>query len=409
MDDKRRGPVIDPLLAATSDPDQEKVLATSWNTDPWDDPRGGVDHDELRDAGDMPRLRRLMRLGVPIAVVCLLLAGFGGMWYVRQVNPSGLATVASSFTVNEGDSLSDVSNRLKDEGLISNAWVFRFYVQRHGGIDLQPGYYSIKADDHLGNIMRVLNTPPSQTYQSVTFPEGYTIAQIGARLEENTRLDAKKFETVAESGTIRSVYQPGLSVSLEGLLFPDTYQVSGSQSEAQVAERMVALMERVGRQEGLDDAQAKVGYTPYQVLIVASMVEREAKVDADRAKIARVIYNRLALGMELQIDATLMYKQDPNLSFSELKAIDTLYNTYLHKGLPPTPIANPGRASIRAALNPAPNPPSGDPICVNLPRPTDCQYLYYVVADKEGGHAFAATLEQHLANVEKARQKGLLK
>ena len=118
---------------------------------------------------------------------------------------------------------------------------------------------------------------------------------------------------------------------------------------------MVKLMERVGRQEGLDGAQAKVGFDPYQVLIVASMVEREAKVDADRAKIARVIYNRLAMGMLLQIDATLLYKQNPNLSFAELKAIDTLYNTYLYEGLPPTPIANPGRASIRAALNPAPN------------------------------------------------------
>ena len=408
MDEGRRGPAIDPLIAATSKPQDRGMIATNWSTDPWDDPRGVIDSDELRDAGDMPRLRRVLRLAAPVAVVAILLLGAGGMWYVRQVNPSGLGTVASSFTVNEGDSLADVSKRLESEGLISIAWVFRFYVERHGGIDLQPGYYSIKAKDHMGNIMRVLSTPPSQTYQSVTFPEGFTISQIGERLEENTRLSASKFEALAESGTIRSVYQPGLSVSLEGMLFPDTYQISGSQSEAQVAERMVALMERVGRQEGLDNAQAKVGYTPYQVLIVASMVEREAKVEEDRAKIARVIYNRLALRMELQIDATLLYKQDPNLSFAELKAIDTLYNTYIHKGLPPTPIANPGRASIRAALNPTPNPPSGDPICVNLPRPTDCKYLYYVVADKNGAHVFAATYEQHLANVEKAREKGLL-
>jgi UPF0755 protein len=353
-------------------------------------------------------MRRFIRTALPVAVVATLVLGVGGMWYVRQVNPSGLATVAATFTVNEGDSLASVSERLKDEGLISNAWVFRFYVGRNGGIDLQPGYYAIKADDHMGNIMRILNTPPSQTYQSVTFPEGFTIAQIGERLAENTRLDAKKFATVAESGTIRSVYQPGLSLSLEGLLFPDTYQISGSESEAQVTERMVKLMERVGRQEGLDGAQAKVGFDPYQVLIVASMVEREAKVDADRAKIARVIYNRLAMGMLLQIDATLLYKQNPNLSFAELKAIDTLYNTYLYEGLPPTPIANPGRASIRAALNPAPNPPPGDPICVDLPQPTDCQYIYYVIADKNGGHVFAATLEQHEANVEEARRKGLL-
>lgn len=396
MADEERRSSIDPLIAV------------DWRTDPWDNPRSTNDYEELPNDSGFPRMRRFMRTALPVAVVATLMLGIGGMWYVRQVNPSGLATVSATFTVNEGDSLASVSERLKDEGLISNAWVFRFYVGRNGGIDLQPGYYAIKADDHMGNIMRILNTPPSQTYQSVTFPEGFTIAQIGERLAENTRLDAKKFATVAESGTIRSVYQPGLSLSLEGLLFPDTYQISGSESEAQVTERMVKLMERVGRQEGLDGAQAKVGFDPYQVLIVASMVEREAKVDADRAKIARVIYNRLAMGMLLQIDATLLYKQNPNLSFAELKAIDTLYNTYLYEGLPPTPIANPGRASIRAALNPAPNPPPGDPICVDLPQPTDCQYIYYVIADKNGGHVFAATLEQHEANVEEARRKGLL-
>lgn len=404
-EDRRQS--IDPLIAQSRS-HEHGSLASNWQHDPWDNPSRVSEYEELHDNDEFPRLRRALRVGVPVLVALMLLVGGGGLWYVRQVNPSGLATVADTFTVNEGDTLTSVSKRLEEQGLISNAWVFRLYANRRGGIDLQPGYYAIKADDHMGNIMRILKTPPSQTYQSVTFPEGFTIAQIGERLAANTRLDSAKFASLAESGSIRSVYQPALSISLEGLLFPDTYQISGSESEAQVAERMVKLMERVGRQEGLDSAQAKVGYTPYQVLIVASMVEREAKVDEDRAKIARVIYNRLAMDMELQIDATLLYKQDPNLSFADLKAIDTFYNTYLYKGLPPTPIANPGRASIRAALNPAPNPPPGDPICVDLPRPTDCQYIYYVIANKSGAHKFAATLDQHLANVEDARRKGLL-
>ncbi len=99
-----------------------------------------------------------------------------------------------------------------------------------------------------------------------------------------------------------------------------------------------------------------MGFEPYQVLIVASLVEREAKVPEDRAKIARVIYNRLFLDMPLQIDASLYYQQDGERPFSELKELDTPYNTYLHTGLPPTPIANPGRASIQAALHPAAEP-----------------------------------------------------
>jgi UPF0755 protein len=139
------------------------------------------------------------------------------------------------------------------------------------------------------------------------------------------------------------------------------------------------------------------------------MIEEEAKLDEDRPKIARVIYNRLYVQMPLQIDATVYYGQDRSIPFPDLRQIDTPYNTYLRMGLPPTPISNPGRASIRAALNPAPNPPPGDPVCQALPDPTqNCIYLYYVLANAEGGHAFAVTAEQHQANVDAAAAAGLL-
>ncbi len=127
--------------------------------------------------------------------------------------------------------------------------------------------------------------------------------------------------------------------------------------------------------------------------------------DSDLAKIARVIYNRLFLKTPLQIDATLFYGQDPNATFADVKDIDTPYNTYLHPGLPPTPIANPGRASIEAALNPAPNPGQGDPICAGLPA-EQCLYLYYVKIDKDGHHAFSATLAQQEANIAQAQANG---
>jgi UPF0755 protein len=261
----------------------------------------------------------------------------------------------------------------------------------------------------MGNLMRILRTPPSQTFTKVTFPEGFTYQKMGLRLMDRVqRLSATQFDNAATDGSVRSKYQPANVNSLEGLLFPDTYQVSNGETEAQVVSRMVALMERVGSQEHLDQAKTKVGLTPYQVLIVASMIEREAKVADDRPKIARVILNRIFFGSPLQIDATLFYGQDGTLPFSELKKIDTPYNTYLHKGLPPTPIANPGRASIQAALNPAPNPSKGDPLCVGLPADAPCVYLYYVVADADGRHAFAVTLQQHEANVKRARAKGLL-
>jgi UPF0755 protein len=113
--------------------------------------------------------------------------------------------------------------------------------------------------------------------------------------------------------------------------------------------------------------------------------------------------------MPLQIDAALYYQQDPTLDFAALKVIDTPYNLYLHKGLPPTPIANPGRASLHAALFPAANPSKGDRLCAGLPKGTPCEYLYYVIADTDGRHAFAVTLAQHEANVAAAKQKGLIK
>ncbi len=153
---------------------------------------------------------------------------------------------------------------------------------------------------------------------------------------------------------------------------------------------------------------AAVGLSPYQVITIASMIEREAKTEKDRALISRVIYNRLAMGMKLEIDATLLYGQDPDSPFDELKSNDTPYNTYLYEGLPPTPIASPGRASLAAALAPAPNPPSGDPLCRALPAGTPCAYLYYVLADLDGNHAFAVTLEQHEANVRRAIEEGVL-
>jgi UPF0755 protein len=314
-----------------------------------------------------------------------------------------------------------VSERLVAEGLISDADVFEWYVERNGGLELIPGYYEIRPNDHMGNVLGRLRTPPGQTYTKVTFPEGFTVERMAERLDTSVdRLVAEEFLTAATDGSIRATWQPPGVTTLEGLLFPDTYQVSNAESEGQVIERMIALMERVGDQEDIVNKSAALGRTPYETLIIASMIEREARIPEDRAKISRVIHNRLFLSaadpgnpFPLQIDATLLYGRDqagldPEIPFSELRGIDTPYNTYLRPGLPPTPIAAPGRASIQAALNPAPNPPPGDPICAELPNPTQCYYLFYVLADEDGGHAFASTLEQHLRNVDAARQAGLL-
>lgn len=381
----------------------------SWHRDPWDDA-------DVTDALVVERPRRqrkpfkwIMWLLCFLGLTGVVTVGVAGLWYSEQVNPKGDPGAAITFTVSADDTLETISERLHDEGLIESASVFRWYVERHDGLELSPGYFRIRPDDHMGNIMRILRTPPSETFTKVTFPEGYTFEKMGRRLEEKVqRLSAIDFNVAATDGNIRSVWSPEGTNSLEGLLFPDTYQVSNGESAGQMIERMVKLMERVGRQENIEERAPLVGMTPYQVLIVASLIEREARVPEDRAKIARVIYNRLYLGMPLGIDAALFYGQDPALSFSEVKALDTPYNTYLYTGLPPTPIANPGRASIEAALNPVANPSLGDPICVGLADGAPCLFLYYVLADEDGRHVFSATLEQQAANIEISREKGLL-
>ncbi len=380
-----------------------------WVHDPWDDP------DESPAAAVEP-LRRgrwpfkwFAYTLACLAIVGVLVAGAVGLWYVRHVNPPGDPGPTVNFTITEGETLGEIAHGLEDAGLVSRAWLFEWYVKRHGGLDITPGYYQLRPRDHMGNVLAVLRTPPEQTYTAVTFPEGFTLNQMAQRVDRDVPLQtAADFLALSSNGSIRSPFQPPEVASLEGMLFPDTYQVAGNESEGQLIERMIALMERVARQEDLEAISASYGYTPYEVLIIASMIEKEAKVPEDRPLIARVIYNRLYLGMPLQIDATLFYGQDPDTPFSELRDLDTPYNTYLHVGLPPTPIANPGRASIQAALHPSPNPERNNAVCAGLSLEYPCLWLYYVLADEEGRHAFAVSLEQHEENIARAREAGVL-
>lgn len=376
-----------------------------WRPDPWDEPDAlyVFEGEPVRKQRRWPKFIGFGLLA--IFVVMILVVGAVGFWFVRQLNPPGEPGKPVNFTVNAGETLDTLSDRLERQGFITSAAVFRWYAERQGEVVLNPGYYQLKPKDSMGNLLDILETPPAQTFIKVTFPEGYTVNQVAQRLQKDVpRLEAQKFLTAAASGQVRSQFQPEGVTSLEGLMFPDTYQVAGNEDEASVVRRMVQLLDRVGLKEGIDLAPQKVGYSPYQVLTVASMIEREAKVDEDRALIARVIYNRLAAKIPLQIDATLYYGQDPNLPFDQLKALDSPYNTYKVGGLPPTPIANPGRASIQAALNPAANP---DPKACPSGKP--CGWLFYVLMDKATGkHAFATTLAEHEANVAKAKANGAI-
>lgn len=389
--------------------DERDVDRGNWLVDDWDEVAEVPTVEPIRHQNRI--IKWVVWCALVLVTVLVLVAGYIGWWYLGRVTPEGELSEPVPFTVEEFDTVTSLSVRLERDGFVDDATVFRWYVERKGGFEPTPGFFELRRGDHMGNVLARLRTPPEQTYQRVTFPEGFTIEQMADRLSgEVPRLDRDRFIEAATNGSIASAFGPLGEPSLEGLLFPDTYQISNADNEAQVVERMATLMERVaGSQEDLVTGAEALGRTPYEILVIASMIEKEAKLAADRPKIARVIYNRLFLGMNLQIDATLYYQGDRDTPFPVLRQTPGPYNSYLNPGLPPTPIANPGRASIQAALNPAPNPPPGDPICQELDDPTrDCVYLFYVLADESGGHAFAATIEQHEANIQAAIEAGVL-
>lgn len=385
-------------------------LADPYPADPYP-----ADPYEILPPVRLSRGRRAIKTVALFLVAGLLIGVISYGWsqwsYLHKVNPSGDPLAATTFEVRDEDDLRTVSERLESLGIVVDAGTFRRYAADEGGLTLVPGFYTLRPRDHMGNLLRALRTSPAETFVKVTFPEGFTVSQMAQRLaDEIPGFDAEAFvERALDPASVPGTdYVPAGASSLEGLLFPDTYSFAVSEKPVQILKRMVDLMARVGRQEGLDDAPTVLGLSPYEVLTVASLIEREAKVAADRPKIARVIYNRLTLGMNLEVDASLFYGQDPETEFATLKATDSPYNTYLRSGLPPTPIANPGRASIAAALAPAPNPRANDPICRNIPANSLCAYLYYVLIDADGNHEFAATLEQHEANIAIARERGVL-
>ncbi len=193
---------------------------------------------------------------------------------------------------------------------------------------------------------------------------------------------------------MRSAFEPQGVNNLEGLTRPDTYNISNSQDEISILQTMVTAFDTKAKKMGVDTADVE-GHTAYDIVKIASLIESEAKVPQDRPLIASVIYNRLRQNMPLQIDSTVIYARgDPknrHLTPADLENVKSPYNTYLNNGLPPTPIGTVSDASLQAALHPA-----------------QTTYLYYVLAGKDGHHAFASTLEEQQANIEAARQAGVL-
>jgi UPF0755 protein len=344
------------------------------------------DFDDFRDRRRWPFV-----LLAALAVV-VVVAGLAIVWLRAQIDPSGPPGSEVRITVAPGQSTSDIGKVLEERGVISNARVFSYYARFKGADSIKAGDFVFHHNEHMGDVITILEKGGVVERDRVTIPEGLTLKEIAAKVGELPGRSAEAFLTAAESGVVRSQFQPAGSTNLEGLILPETYFVDRKDDETAILTRMVNAFDEYVASIGVPTAAAGLNLTPYEMIVTASLVEREARVDEDRAPIARVIYNRISKRMPLQIDATVQYalgKQKEVLLFKDLE-IDSPYNTYKIPGLPPGPIASPGRESLQAVLDPPPSP-----------------HIYYVLIDASGKHGFAATEGEFNRLLAEAKSKGL--
>jgi uncharacterized YceG family protein len=350
---------------------------------------GGRGHGRHRGAAGGRRLMRARGAALVALAAALLLVWF----LVSLFQPfAGAGQGRVIVVIPKGSSSSKVGSILAHDGVVSSGFFFDVRALLAGKrSSLHSGRFSLKRDMSYSAAIDALSKPPPRTIAvKVVIPEGYTRRQIA----ELVREDALNGDYLAASKRSRLLDParygaPARTADLEGFLFPATYDLTaGAPVTRLVNEQLNAFRERFS---AADTRRAHaLGVTPYQLLTVASMIEREAEAARDRPLIAAVIYNRLREGIPLGIDATTVYAIElrrgiatytGELTESQLR-IDSPYNTRTHKGLPPTPISNPGKASIEAAAHPRHVP-----------------YLYYVAAANGcGEHVFSKTYSEFQKN-----------
>ncbi|MGH9225091.1 MAG: endolytic transglycosylase MltG [Acidimicrobiales bacterium] len=331
-------------------------------------------------------------LGGLIALVLVLGASF--VWIKNQIDPSGSPGEPVQVRVEPGMSINEIGELLEEKDIITSATVWKWYVKLNGADPVEAGDYTIRKNESMGNALKVLNGGAVSTKERVvlTIPEGLRIEEIAAKVGELPGKSAERFLEIAKGGVVRSQYSPPGNNNLEGLMLPETYYFDEEDDEAAILQRMVETFDKTASSLNVSTAAERFKLTPYQVIVAASLIEREARVPEDRAPIARVIYNRLAVPMRLQIDATVLYalgQHKDTVLFADLE-VNHPYNTYKIDGLPAGPIASPGRAAIEAAVSPATG-----------------TWLYYVLSESNGKHAFATTLDEFNRLVADARRRGV--
>jgi UPF0755 protein len=284
-----------------------------------------------------------------------------------------------AVAIPRGDSADEIAQVLEDRGVIDDAGRFSSYVKSQSqGSDFKAGVYMFRAGTGYDAIIARLDSGPV-ALPSLVIPEGFRLTEIEQRVQSLGMSGA------AYAAAVRAAVPPhgfGHHLNMEGFMFPATYEVHPHEPPATLVSQQLTAFRDAFAHVDMRYARSK-NLTPYDVLTIASMIEREARVPGDRAKVAAVIYNRLRLGMSLGIDATILYhlgSWTATIHQSDLTDPEP-YNTRVHKGLPPTPICNPGLASLQAAAYPA-----------------HVDYLYYVAVPGKSAQYFTSSYQDFKAH-----------
>jgi UPF0755 protein len=334
-------------------------------------------------------------LAALVALTVLLVAG--AVFVAHRLTGSsadyaGPGSGKVTVHIEQGDTAADIGARLVAAGVVKSVGAFREAAKAEPrSTSVQPGYYELKRGMKASDALALLLDPASRLRGRVTIPEGMSLSAILERVARDTEVKLTELKAAAADPAALGLpeYAAG---HLEGYLFPATYDVEPGTTAVQVLTTMVTRFLRAADDVGLEEGARALGRTPEQVVAVASLLEKEAKLRDDFPKVARVIYNRLAKGMPLQLDSTVNYvlKQRSGHLTTAQTRIESPYNTYRHTGLPPTPIDSPGQIALEAALAPA----AGD-------------WVYFITVDKSGKAAFTSSYQEFLQLKQQAQLNGV--
>jgi len=325
----------------------------------------------------------MRRRTVTLLVSFLLLNLLGGLAFLSQLQPVGNPSARQILEIPSGSSFAEVANLLHDRQLVKSDWAF-VWMGRLLGADrnIIPGEYEFTGGMTPADVLNKITTGDVVQY-AVTIPEGYSIEQIAGLLQEKGLADQRVFiQLTRDQEFLTSL---NLQVyDLEGYLFPDTYHFTRHMKPETMIQTMVGRFKQAWT-TSMQERASELGMSLHQIVTLASVIEKETGLAEERGLISGVFHNRLRKKIPLQSDPTVIYaleRFDGNLRKKDL-AVESPYNTYRVRGLPPGPIANPGEASIRAALYPVPT-----------------NYLYFV-SRNDGSHQFSSTLDEHNLAVKK--------